>query len=167
MAWVTAPGIPADAVLPATSAFQPVDAVRSVWLDGKLPVKQVDTHDWLAQQWVYFLDGMPAEVRKDQLADLDLRFAFTRSGNAEIAQSWLMLVIRNGYQPGIVRLEEYLKSIGRRKLVTPLYEELMKTPAGAVLAKRVYALARLGYHPQTIAAIDPIVNPPSETQDDE
>jgi leukotriene-A4 hydrolase len=166
-AWVTAPGIPADAVLPATNAFQPVDAVRSVWLDGKLPVKQLDTHDWLAQQWVYFLDDMPAELRKDQLADLDLRFAFTRSGNAEIARSWLMLVIRNGYQPGIPRLEEYLRSIGRRTLITPLYEELMKTPAGAVLAKRVYALAQLGYHPQTIAAIDPIVNLPSETQDDE
>jgi hypothetical protein len=35
----------------------------------------------------------------------------------------------------------------------------MKTPAGAALAKRVYALARPGYHPQTVAAIDAIVNP--------
>jgi hypothetical protein len=47
-----------------------------------------------------------------------------------------------------------------------LYEELMKTPAGRVQAKRVYALARPGYHPETVAAIDAIVNPPSEESDE-
>ena len=85
------------------------------------------------------------------------------------SRSWFVLVIRNRYQPSYVRLEEYLETIGRRKLIAPLYQELMKTPAGAVQAKRVYALARPGYHPQTVAAIDAIVNPPgdaSETTDE-
>jgi hypothetical protein len=78
------------------------------------------------------------------------------------------LVIRNNYQPGYARLEEYLETIGRRRLVAPLYEELMKTPAGATQAKRVYALARPGYHAITAAAIDAIVNPSesSETSDE-
>ena len=97
---------------------------------------------------------MPAALRKEQLADLDQAFGLTRSGNAEVADSWFLLVIRNGYQPSYPRLEEYLKTVGRRKLIAPLYEELMKTPAGAAMAKRVYALARPGYHPQTAAAID-------------
>jgi leukotriene-A4 hydrolase len=167
MAWVMAPGIPADAVLPTSDAFQPVDAVRGVWLDGKLPPKQIDTRDWVAQQWLYFLDNMPATLRKDQLADLDQRFKLTQSANAEVARSWLMLVVRNGYQAGYPRLEEYLRTVGRLKLIVPLYTELMNTPAGAALAKRVYAAARPGYHPRTAAAIDPIVNPPSETPDDE
>ena len=35
----------------------------------------------------------------------------------------------------------------------------MKTPAGSELAKRVYAIARPGYHPETVAAIDAIVTP--------
>ena len=55
--------------------------------------------------------------------------------------------------------EEYLKIIGRRKLITPLYADLMKTPSGSVFAKRVYAKARPGYHPETATAIDAIVNP--------
>ncbi len=165
--WVTAPGIPADAVLPMSNAFQPVDEARSIWLSGKLPAKKLDTHDWMAQQWEYFLDNMPATLRKDQLAELDQAFAFTRSGNAELARSWFILVIRNGYQPSFPRLEEYLETIGRRKLILPLYAELMKTPSGAALAKRVYAQARLGYQSQTIAAVDPIVTPAAETQDDE
>jgi hypothetical protein len=83
----------------------------------------------------------------------------TRSQNAEIEHSWLVLVIRNNYQPSYARLEEYLTTIGRRKLIAPLYADLMKTPSGSEFAKRVYAKARPGYHPDTVAAIDAIVNP--------
>ena len=147
MAWVSAPGIPAGAVLPASDDFQPVDEARRLWLDGRLPPKKLNTHDWLTPQWLYFLDNMPAGLSKEQLAQLDQAFDFTRSANAEVAESWLLVVIRNAYQPSMPRLEEYLRTIGRRKLVAPLYEELMKTPAGAAMAKRVYALARPGYHP--------------------
>ncbi|MDB6086645.1 MAG: family peptidase [Gammaproteobacteria bacterium] len=166
MAWVTGPGLPADAVLPQSDAFAPMDEARASWLGGQAAAKKLDTHAWVAQQWVYFLDNMPAALTAAQLADLDRAFGFTGTANAEIGHSWFMLVIRNQYQPGYVRLEEYLGTIGRRKLIVPLYEELMKTPAGAVQAKRVYALARPGYHPQTVAALDAIVNPPSESSDE-
>jgi hypothetical protein len=43
----------------------------------------------------------------------------------------------------------------------------MKTAAGATLAKRVYALAKPAYAARTAAALDAIVTPASETQDDE
>lgn len=162
MAWVSGPGLPPDAVLPASDAFAPVDEARSAWVSGSVAAKKLDAHDWAAQQWLYFLDNMPATLTAAQMSDLDQAFGFTRSANAEIGRSWFLLVIRNHYQPSYVRLEEYLQSIGRRKLITPLYEELMKTPAGAVQAKRVFKLARPGYHPQTAAAIDAIVNPPSD-----
>jgi leukotriene-A4 hydrolase len=52
-----------------------------------------------------------------------------------------------------------LQSIGRRKLIVPLHTLLMKTPAGTALAKRVYAKARPGYHPDTVAVLDPLVDP--------
>ncbi len=162
MAWVGGPGLPPDAVLPASDAFAPVDEARSAWVSGKVAAKKLDTRDWAAQQWIFFLDTMPATLTAAQMSDLDQAFGFTRSGNAEIGRSWFLLVIRNRYQPSYVRLEDYLQAIGRRKLITPLYEELMKTPAGAVQAKRVFKLARPGYHPQTVAAIDAIVNPPSD-----
>ena len=130
------------------------------------PAKKLATRDWAAPQWLYFLDGMPAALRKEQLADLDQAFKLTSGANSVVAARWFLLVIRNGYQPSYQRLEQYLQTVGRRKLIVPLYEELMKTPAGATLAKRVYALARPGYHPQAAAAIDRIVTPASETEDD-
>jgi leukotriene-A4 hydrolase len=159
-AWEHDPGIPADAVLPVSSAFQPVDDARAAWLAGTLAPKKFGL-DWVTAQWLYFLDNMPASLTAKQLGDLDKAYGFTRSENAQIECSWLKLVIKNNYQPSYPRLEEYLKSIGRRLLIEPLYTELMKTSSGSEFAKRVYAKARPGYHPDTVKAVDAIVNPGS------
>jgi leukotriene-A4 hydrolase len=158
LAWESAPGIPADAPLPVSSAFAQVDDARSAWLGGRLQPKQFGI-DWVAQQWIYFLDDMPRDLSALELARLDQAYGLTRSRNAEIEHSWLELVIRSNFKPGYVRLEEYLKTIGRRNLIAPLYVDLMKTPSGSEIAKRVYAIARPGYHPETVAAIDAIVTP--------
>jgi hypothetical protein len=166
-AWVSGSGVPEGAPLPATNPFESVDAVRAGWLAGKLAAKKLDTRDWVTPQWVYFIDGMPATLSKDQLADLDRAFGFAQSPNAELAAHWFVVVARNSYQPDYPRLEQYLKSNGRGTLITPLYVDLMKTPAGAALAKRVYAMARPLYHTRIAAALDPIVNPASDNSDDE
>jgi leukotriene-A4 hydrolase len=165
-AWVTAPGLPRDAPLASGPVYEEVDAARSAWLGGKTPAKKLDTHGWVTPQWVCFLGNMPA-LRKDQLAELDQTFDFTRSPNAEIASSWFLLVIRAGYQPSYPRLEEFLKTTGRRSLVAPLYVELMKTPAGEALARRVFPLARPLYQAQTATALDAIVNAGADSSDDE
>jgi leukotriene-A4 hydrolase len=165
-AWVFNPGLPADAVLPVTVMFQPVDEARAAWFGGKLAAKKFGL-DWVTQQWLYFLNNMPGTLRAAQLADLDKAYGFTKSPNAEIEHSWLMLVIAADYQPSYPRLEEYLKTIGRRKLIAPLYAALMKTPSGAEVAKRVFKKARAGYHPETVKAIAAIVEPPTESTDDQ
>jgi hypothetical protein len=156
--WEHAPGIPADAVLPTSSAFEPVDQARAAWLAGTLAAKKLGP-DWVTQQWLYFLNNLPAALGPKQLAELDEARGLTKSQNAEIEHSWLQIVIRNNYQPSYPRLEEYLTSIGRRKLIVPLYAELMKTPSGTAFAKRVYTKARPGYHPDTVAVLDPMVDP--------
>jgi aminopeptidase N len=158
LAWEHDPGLPADAVLPVSSALSQVDETRTAWLSGTLQPKKFGL-DWVTQQWLYFLDNMPAAPDTQRLGRLDQAYGLTRSQNAEIEHSWLALAIRNNYQPSYARLEEYLTTIGRRKLIEPLYVDLMKTPSGSGFAKRVYAKARPGYHPVTAAAIDAIVNP--------
>jgi leukotriene-A4 hydrolase len=163
-AWVYKPGLPADAVLPVTTLFEPVDSARAAWLSGKLPSKKVGS-DWNAQQWLYFLNNMPAALQPAQLADLDKALALSKSPNAEIAHSWFKLVIANNYQPAFPHLEEYLQSVGRIKLIAPLYEGLMKTPGGTEVAKRVFTKARPGYHPNTVKAIAAIVEPKEETSE--
>jgi len=163
-AWVFRPGLPADAVLPVTAMFQPVDEARAAWLSGKLSLKQLGT-GWVAHQWLHFLNNMPALLQASQLTDLDKAFGFGKSPNAEIAHSWFKLVIVNDYQPSFPRLEEYLKTVGRRKLIAPLYQALMKTPLGEQVAKRVFAKAKPGYHPATVKAIEAIVDPKEESSE--
>ena len=90
--------------------------------------------------------------------DLDQAFGLTNSTNNEVAHSWLLIAIRNDYAPAYVRLEDYLVSIGRRKLITPLYEELIKTDKGAKFASRVYSIARPGYHPLAVRTVDGILS---------
>lgn len=163
--WVFSPGIPADAVLPMTTLFETVDQARTAWLSGKLPAKQIGA-DWNVQQWLYFLENMPSTVSAAQLTDLDKSHAFTKSENAEIASSWFKLVIVHDYQPSYPRLEDYLKEIGRTKLIKPLYEDLMNTGSGQTFAKRVFKQAKLGYHPETVSALEAVVEPDKDKDDE-
>jgi len=166
-AWVKEPGLPQQAPLLAVHLYESVDAARSTWLAGKTPAKKLDTRAWVTPQWTYFLDGMPGPLRRDQMNELDQTFGFTRGANAEIASSWFVLVIKSAYQPSYARVEEFLKTNGRLTLLVPLYTELMKTPGGEAMAKRVFALARPVYQARTAAALDAIVNSGSDRADDE
>jgi hypothetical protein len=87
------------------------------------------------------------------MAELDERFGFTKSGNAEIAAEWLLLAIRYNYTAADRRLEEFLTGVGRRKFLKPLYAELLKTPGGAAKARAIFERARPGYHPITASTI--------------
>lgn len=94
---------------------------------------------------------------RKRMAELDQSFHLTQSGNSEIAFQWLLMSIRNRYEPAYPRLEEFLMSIGRRKFIKPLYEELAKTPEGRERALAIYRRARPTYHPISVAAIDEVL----------
>ena len=101
---------------------------------------------------------MPETLTEPQLAELDKAFSLTSTKNNEIAHSWLMIAVENNYQPAFDRLYTYLVSIGRNKLVKPLYRELSKTPDGKAFAKRAFEEAKPGYHPLTVKANEGYVN---------
>jgi leukotriene-A4 hydrolase len=77
---------------------------------------------------------------------LDKAFRFTHSGNSEILCAWMMHVIRHRYVAAYPQLEKFLVHTGRRKFLSPLYGELVKTEEGKQLAREIYAKARPNYH---------------------
>lgn len=156
-AWISNPGLPDDAVLPAADAAASIDGVRASFLTGKVPAAKIDVHDWVDPQWIYFLNGMPSAPKLEQLSELDRAYSLTAARSAEVAQAWLLLAIRCDYRPAFTRLEAYLKSVGRTRLIVPLYRELVKSSAGFEFAQRVYALARPGYDARTAQRIDALV----------
>lgn len=95
---------------------------------------------------------MPEQLSDDQLTQLDDAFSLTQSKNNEIAHSWLLIAVKNEYKPAYDRLYSYLTSIGRNKLVKPLYRELSKTSEGKAFAKKAFDEAKPGYHPLTVRA---------------
>jgi len=154
--WMFSPGLPQSAVLPHSDAFVRVEQARKDWLGG-MPAADLPGRNWTTHEWVAFLEGMPPQLKPAQLAELDAAFHLTATGNSEIAFNWLRIAIRNQYAPAWPRLESHLTTIGRRRLIKPLYEDLMKTPAGAERARAIYAQARPNYHPIAVATLDDIV----------
>ena len=155
--WLEQPGIPDMAVLPTSDAFTQVDQVRQAWLDGEIEAAALPVTDWTVHHWLYFLNNMPESLTPEQMAQLDASHELTTSGNNEIVHSWLRLAIEHRYQPAMERLEQYLVGIGRRKLIVPLYEDLMATDWGAPMARRIYERARPGYHPLAQGTLDDVV----------
>ncbi len=158
-AWIFDPALPADAPLPTSDAVTAVDAARADWTSGRLPAAKLETKAWIAQQWAYFLDGLPATLGTAKLAELDKTFSLSASPDALIGAAWFRTAIANAYQPAYARLETYLRTVGRGDYLAPLYTALMKTPGGSEFAKRVYALSRPGYDPDVVRGLDAIVGP--------
>jgi aminopeptidase N len=157
--WIWDPGLPADAPLPTSAAVTAIDAARADWISGRVPAAKLDTKTWVAQQWAYFLDGLPATLGSAPLAELDKAFALSASPNALIGAAWFGAVIANNDQPAYARLETYLRTVGRGDYLAPLYAALVKTPSGSEFAKRVYGLSRPGYDGDVVRGLDAIVGP--------
>ncbi|WP_408635781.1 M1 family metallopeptidase [Paraneptunicella aestuarii] len=155
--WVFEPGIPEGAPEPQSNAFVIVDDARNAWLQGKLAAADIDTSGWTVHQWLYFLNNMPEKLTTEQMQKLDAAFMLTQSTNNEIAHAWLMHVVHSWYEPALPRLHNYLVSIGRNKLVKPLYRELSKTEQGKALAQKAFEQAKSGYHPLTVKANEDFV----------
>lgn len=155
--WIYQPGLPVNAPDPQSDAFAKVEANANDYSTGKIAASRIQTNIWTTQEWLRFLKTLPDDLSARQMAELDQAFKLTTRGNSEIAFQWLLMSIKYDYAAADNRLEEFLTSIGRRKFVKPLFEELVKTPAGATRANAIYAKARAGYHPITQTTVDAIL----------
>ena len=156
-AWLNRPGIPEFAEWATSPRFDAVDAVRKRWLDGEVAARGIDAGEWTTQEWVRFLEGMPEALPAPRLVELDQAFSFTGTPNGEIAQRWYPLTVRSDYFEARPAMAEFLKTIGRRKLIMPTYEELVKSDDGLAFARKVFAEARPGYHPITTASVEKVL----------
>ena len=152
--WLHEPGVPSNAPQVVSPRFDAVDVVRKQWLARKVAADEIDTGAWITQEWVRFIEGLPEKLSTEQLAELDQAFHFTASQNGEILQRWFPLTIRSGYFEARPAMAEFLKRIGRRKLIMPTYGALAATKEGREFARQVFEQARPGYHPITTASVE-------------
>ncbi len=166
--WIQEPGIPATAPKVRSQRFSIVDAARIAW-DGsdKLPASSL-TSAWGTQEWVHFLEGLPDKLSLSRMQALDAAYHFTGTANGEIAQRWYPLAVRSGYHAADDAMAEFMQRVGRRKLIMPIYEALVKTRAGLAFARETFAKARPGYHPITTGSVESTIAKanPAQSPDD-
>lgn len=156
--WLHKPMLPEFMPNPQSDAFTTIDKQTEQWLLGELKLDELPVAKWTIHEWLHFINNLPKNISLEQMVQLDQKFNLTQSKNNEVAHAWLKLAIARNYDKVDERLEDYLISIGRRKLIVPLYKELMQTEKGSEFAQRVYKIARPGYHPLAQGTIDAIVN---------
>lgn len=156
--WLYAPGIPASAPQVLSPKLGLVDSARLAWLgSAQLPPQQL-TAEWTTQEWIHFLEGMPQTLTQEQMAQLDTAYRFTGTPNGELAMRWYPLAVRSGYMLAFEPMTEFLQTVGRRKLILPIYTALVQTPEGLALARQVFERARPGSHPITAASVQRIID---------
>ncbi|WP_179300520.1 leukotriene A4 hydrolase C-terminal domain-containing protein, partial [Listeria monocytogenes] len=52
----------------------------------------------------------------------------------------------------------FIERVGRRKLILPIYAELVKTPEGLAFAKAAFEKAKPSYHPITTASVQDMLD---------
>ena len=156
--WLERPGLPTVRHEPVSDALEAVAKVAGQWVAGAILAREIDTSNWTTQHWLRFLRELPVDLGADRLVELDDVFGLTRAGNAEILCEWLVLSTVNEYAAANGAVEEFLTTVGRRKFLRPLYEQLVKTEDGTVRARAIYRKARPGYHPMAVQSIDRIVD---------
>jgi aminopeptidase N len=155
--WIYEPGLPASAPKAESPALASVEQMAERWAEGKIPAEALAEAGWSTHEVLHFLDALPMDLGAGRMMELDRSFAFTASGNSEVLRRWLAMSVRNRYQPADAALKDFLTTVGRRKHIKPIYEELVKSAEGRVRASAIYAEARPRYHPITQAAIDALI----------
>lgn len=157
-AWIAGPGIPETAIPATSTRLAAVDAAREAWLKRRSTAADLDARGWITQQWVHFLEGLPADIDAERLVELDAAFRFTGTPNGEIAQRWYPITVRAGYFEARPALAQFLRKVGRRKLILPSYVALAETPDGLAFARQVLQQASAGYHPITRASVQAVLD---------
>ena len=125
----------------------------------------IDTAGFTTHHWLHLLrtlhtgkDGKPNRLSQVEMAELDKRFGFTRTGNAEIACDWFILSIHSDYRHAYQAMHDFLLKVGRRKFLLPIYEALLAQyvvkdnvyvedfARGKEMATEIFLQAEPGYH---------------------
>lgn len=155
--WIFKPGLPEKTAYVFPERFKKVDEARKKFIDEGMNAEGLNARDWSTHEWLHFLRKLPKPMKKEQLAQLDASYALTGIGNYEIADEWYLQAIASKYQRALPAMEKFLKSVGRKKFLEPLYKELVKTEEGKQMAIRILNEAAPNYHPLTTKKIRTIV----------
>ena len=156
--WIYGVGLPSNAPKIKVSRFDLVDVQIKLFAE-KNKIEIEATKNWSTHEWLHFINNLPEKLSEKHLDELDAAFHFTGIKNCEIADAWYLLALKNNYKKVNTEVEKFLCSVGRRKFLTPLYSEMMKSEDGKKLAIQIYPKARSSYHSVSQQTLDNLLHP--------
>ena len=158
--WVYNTGLPENCPKIKSERIEKVTTLAKSFVgEEKLPSPEAS--QWMYQEWVFFLREISDSVTTHQMQLLDQHYNLSNSRNSEVLFEWLLLTVKHNYQPAYPKLEQFLMSVGRRKFIAPLYEEMMANNAIKKMASNIYKKARPTYHYVAVNSIDKIMEEPN------
>lgn len=155
--WIYEQGLPVFVPKPRSDAFTIINGQIGELLSNNILLKQLPTDSWTLHEWLHFINNLPLNISIKRMTELDHAFNLTNSKNAEVAHAWYLLSLKVGYDDIYPALETYLIKIGRRKLIVPLYKQLVQSSEGKSWAINVYQKAKPGYHGLTRGTVESIL----------
>lgn len=152
--WIYGPGLPESHIKIMSDKFAKVDKAVDAMKSGKdLTEIAFDASNWAYQQKLHFIRSIPTDYGSEKMQEIDNAFGFSKSGNSEILAEWFVQSIRRGYDVD-EEVTDFLTRVGRRKFLTPIYAELIKTEEGKKRALEIYEMARPNYHSVSYITLD-------------
>lgn len=155
--WIDGTGLPANAPIPSSPAFDRIDQMVEDWRSNSKSLSEFPVDQWTTQEWLHFLGLQKGAVTFEAMKSLDAAFGLTKKQNSEITCAWLLLAIEADYTPAWDKLRYFLTSQGRRKFLKPLYTEMNEKSNLAAMAREIYREARPLYHAISTTTIDEIL----------
>ncbi|EAR84706.2 peptidase M1 family aminopeptidase (macronuclear) [Tetrahymena thermophila SB210] len=103
----------------------------------------------------YLFDNL-SSVNTAIIQRIDQDYQLSNSTNMELQWRWYRVTIKVGYNANIEQIHSFLGSIGRLKMISPVYQALVETNQKA-LAQQYFNEYQNFYHPIAVIAIKKIV----------
>jgi leukotriene-A4 hydrolase len=108
---------------------------------------------------VIFLRALPPTLPLERVRALNTSYQLDSTTNTELSMHWLPIVVRADAREAAPVVESFLMRVGRRRMIRPLYEAMMKQgDPWKTQAKDVFVRARPLYHPLVRETIKKIVD---------
>ena len=128
--------------------FKPKISFKRIQIKRKIINKKITKYikrkDHIVQEWQTFIRALPKSISKEKLKIIDIHLGFKNCGNSEIMTEWYTLALENNYTEINSDIERFIKKVGRRKYLVPIYTAMNKV--NPKLAKQIFANSKRNYH---------------------
>jgi len=161
--WMYEPGLPDDALLPASANLDNAAELAALWSQGEIDVSELPVSEWSPQATIHFVNSLDADLSTDKLIEIDAALGLSTTQNAEIGRTWFIQVAQRQHHPAYEHLTTHLHRFGRTRLVRPVYLALAENGSDFELATELFNEARGEYHPLTNASIERMLDSRQQT----